>query len=552
MAKLSTDQILLKANSHARKGQVNQARKLYTSVLSRFPKNKRARAGLAELEVEPQSRQSDQELAADLRRLVEQLKRGELDAVVNNAEILLKANTENEVLWNIYGSALGRLGERKQAERAFLRAVRLAPDFVSALKNLGANYEASNDLNAAIDAYQEALLVDPRSPDLLIRIGNTLKQQGNHKEALACFERVLATDPENILALKYLGILLRLRHDFSQAVACFDRVMDQSPSLSVLKNLSSVPLGYLSSELVEKSQKHLNSVDDANADLAGKMFVQANLDRHKGEIGKAFDSFCLANSEKLNTFKEGTLDLHEDERRLKLNFLRHWTPTPTSDIAQVTTLVILGPSRSGKTSLETMLRGSRFVESAYEKWRSKGRLREVAKMQLDPETPSLHTFVEAETNSPLGTLSLEDVFYTNEDTLIADGKYILTATNPTFINHVANLNDMLPGVCFCSVQRNPADIAAEIFTTNYRKRNVHSYDPPALLRYLEWYSEMSASIVGKVRGITLKFEDILTRPQHAISQIEALVDRDLEVCDLAPKELYPANPLTKLFEQRFM
>jgi len=41
LAKLSVDQALLKAKSHARKGEIEEAQKLYNDVLQAFPKNKR-------------------------------------------------------------------------------------------------------------------------------------------------------------------------------------------------------------------------------------------------------------------------------------------------------------------------------------------------------------------------------------------------------------------------------------------------------------------------------------------------------------------------------
>ena len=47
MAKLSVDQALLKAKSLAKKGEIEEAQKLYQTVLKAFPKNKRAQQELA-------------------------------------------------------------------------------------------------------------------------------------------------------------------------------------------------------------------------------------------------------------------------------------------------------------------------------------------------------------------------------------------------------------------------------------------------------------------------------------------------------------------------
>ena len=46
MANLSVDQALSKAKSYARKGEIEEAQKLYQNVLQAFPKNGRAQKGL--------------------------------------------------------------------------------------------------------------------------------------------------------------------------------------------------------------------------------------------------------------------------------------------------------------------------------------------------------------------------------------------------------------------------------------------------------------------------------------------------------------------------
>lgn len=553
MAKQTTHQALLKAAAHARKGEVDAARQLFDTVLERFPKNKRARSGLATLEGGQPSKRNGATLLADMQRMVEQLKRGELETVAKNAAALLKMNEENVLLLNIYGVTLARLGRQKHAEYVFQKAVNLEPEFVDAQANLANIYETKNELDAAIACYQRALAVAPGSLALIVRMGEALKERGDQEDALECFERVLSIDPDNIPALRSLGGLLILRRSHAEAVACFDRLMTIFPDeLSVLKNISSVPVGYLSPELVKQSQNRLDRMDISDTDLADSMFVQAHLDKHRGEMHKAFDNICMANTEKLKTIKKDYLEENEEKRMNELKFLRGWTPTPAAQTAQIQTLIILGPSRSGKTTLEAMLQGSPYVASAYETWRRQGRLHEIADMQA--KTRSLlqrNATVEGAPN-PREAFTLAEIFYKDEDVLIAEGKHILTATNPTFINHVASLADLLPGVCFCNVQRNPAEIAAEIFATNYPRRNKYSYDPEGLLRYLNWYNEMSAAMLAKVRGITLNFEDILAQPGQALGQVEALVGRNLEVQDLVPSGFRGANPFTELFAQRFM
>ena len=49
LSNLSVDQVLTKARSHAKKGEVVEAQKLYEGILQNFSQNKRAQQGLADL-----------------------------------------------------------------------------------------------------------------------------------------------------------------------------------------------------------------------------------------------------------------------------------------------------------------------------------------------------------------------------------------------------------------------------------------------------------------------------------------------------------------------
>jgi tetratricopeptide (TPR) repeat protein len=70
-------------------------------------------------------------------------------------------------------------------------------------------YEADGKTRAeAIEAYDHALCVDPRSSEALINCGTLYYEDGNHEKASAYFRRVLALDSENALAHFNLGSVL--------------------------------------------------------------------------------------------------------------------------------------------------------------------------------------------------------------------------------------------------------------------------------------------------------------------------------------------------------
>ena len=197
-----------------------------------------------------------------------------------------------------------------------------------------------------------------------------------------------------------------------------------------------------------------------------------------------------------------------------------------------------------------MLQCSPHVASAYEAWRDRGQLARMLSLDLQKggkEPDAL--FSRKHLLTPLG---VEDIFYKNEEALIANGKHILTATSPAFVRCAAHLTDLLPGVYFCYIKRPPAEIAGQLFSKNYRIGNQYSSDPSALFAYLDWYAEMWDAMSGKVRGIALTFEDIVQHPQHALEQIEGMLGQDLQIRDLTPAGFNTVDPFAAVFAERFM
>jgi tetratricopeptide (TPR) repeat protein len=90
-------------------------------------------------------------------------------------------------------------------ERVRFMSGRSADDWLST----ALEYEADGKKKTeAIDAYERALLVDPRNEDALINCGTLHYEGGNFERASEYFQRALALDGENALAHFNLGSVL--------------------------------------------------------------------------------------------------------------------------------------------------------------------------------------------------------------------------------------------------------------------------------------------------------------------------------------------------------
>ena len=83
VAKLSVDQALLQARAHAQKGEIEDAKKLYQTVLQAFPKNKRAQQGLALLNKPKKSASAQTPPQEVINQLINLYNQGQLAEVVD-------------------------------------------------------------------------------------------------------------------------------------------------------------------------------------------------------------------------------------------------------------------------------------------------------------------------------------------------------------------------------------------------------------------------------------------------------------------------------------
>ena len=161
MAKLSVDQALSKAKSHAKKGKIHEAQRLYEDVLQAFPKNKRAQQGLAALDKHKQPNATQSPPQEAINQLINLYNQGQFAATVEQAQALTRHYPNALVIWNILGGAAAKTGQIDQAINAFKRAIAIKPDYATAHYNMGSVLRDQGKPEEAIEAYKKALSLKP-------------------------------------------------------------------------------------------------------------------------------------------------------------------------------------------------------------------------------------------------------------------------------------------------------------------------------------------------------------------------------------------------------
>ena len=123
LAKLSVDQALIKAKSHAYRGEIEEAKRLYQSILLNFSKNKRAQQGLSNLNKFSRITTTQDPPQEIINQLFNLYKQGLFSLAVEQAQILTKQYPDNFMIWNILGASAAQIDMNEEAIIAFKKVM---------------------------------------------------------------------------------------------------------------------------------------------------------------------------------------------------------------------------------------------------------------------------------------------------------------------------------------------------------------------------------------------------------------------------------------------
>ena len=236
MEKLSTDLALRKAQSHAKKGEIEEAQKMFQAVLQAFPKNKRAQRGLAALNKSKQHKGTQVPPQKVITRLINHYNQGQLVAVVDQSKTLTKQFPEAFIIWNILGAANKGLGRIQAATEAFKKVTELNPTYADGFNNLGVTLQDQGKLDEAIASYNKALSLKPDYAEACYNLGNVYKDQGKLDEAIASYNKALSLKPDYAEAYNNMGIVLQKQHTTDQAIASYKKALSLKPDYAEAYN----------------------------------------------------------------------------------------------------------------------------------------------------------------------------------------------------------------------------------------------------------------------------------------------------------------------------
>jgi tetratricopeptide (TPR) repeat protein len=132
--------------------------------------------------------------------------------------------------WNNLGLLATREGLAAEAIRYFQEALKLTPDHLVALDNLGNAYRQQKQWEEARKVFERALKVSPQDPEANYSLGMIFAQTNDNERAYEYLQRALKSRPAYPEALNNLGILYLRTQRRDQAVASFEECIRVAPA----------------------------------------------------------------------------------------------------------------------------------------------------------------------------------------------------------------------------------------------------------------------------------------------------------------------------------
>ena len=259
-----------------------------------------------------------------LAKVLEFYNSGEFDTVISRCSELEAQYTPSDVLYNLKGASYAALTKYQPAIDAYQEALKLNPS-AAIYSNIGTVFEQKGDFNAAIKNYNKAIELNPNHAQVYYNLGNTHLRMKEFELAKASYEKAVKIKPNYPKALYNLGNVFRELGQHTQAIKIYKKALKIDPNYyEVCFNMANSfkELGQL-----EKAIENYNRVISLNPDFSDAYFNLGTILYEIGSYNSAIDRFITAlkynpqHAQSFNNLGVTYLDLGDLEKA-KNNFER--------------------------------------------------------------------------------------------------------------------------------------------------------------------------------------------------------------------------------------
>ena len=219
---------------------------------------------------------------------------------------------------------------------------------------------------------QQAEKLNPDEPGILITLGEILRETREYELATAAYYKAWQKRPDIDVALFGYGVCSSFIGELQNAVSAFEGLIDRgSRSIGVLFSLSNLPPPLINSDVLSLLASARPNEGQTAADFESSVAFTRGLALDRAHQYKtAWQVFLNAN----HAIYQESIQQYRRERKTLQAILERTRNLSTSQLTcepevfrgKPLSLLILGPSRSGKTTAERLMSALPGVKRGYE------------------------------------------------------------------------------------------------------------------------------------------------------------------------------------------
>jgi Flp pilus assembly protein TadD len=457
---------------------------------------------------------------------------GQLDLAQASCEALVTRYSDYVGALHTLGLVHADKGDNSRALTCLVRAVMLNPMDWRTLTALAGVYLQLGAREMAAQTLEQARMLKPEDAAVAHTLGEIYRQEREYELAAEAFRRAYAQDRGLKAAAMGLGWSCVHLGRLDEAAAVFGELVESgSRTIKTLYALSELPAPLVKLDLLSLLDGVVadEKEDRQEFESLAAATRAAALDR-EGRYAQAWENVVVANRYPFQKSREAQARAvrwrEASEAQLRGASIEAGAGGASRD-GNPLSLFILGPSRSGKTTMEQLAASLDGVKRGYENPMVESAVRRAF------QTEGLLT----SSRFALLPLNLDGLWrdlYLSDLNKRAGAAKVFTNTHPEIIHDAARIAAALPGARFVLMKRDADDLSLRIYMKQYEATNPYAYALGDIRDYVAWYNRMIDGLTEKLpaRCRVVRYEDMVADPGAAARTVA-------ELCGLAA----PTGPL---------
>ena len=169
-----------------------------------------------------------------LNKTIELERRKDWPVLLEHSRRWTKAQPGSGIAWYSLGIAYFKAGQSAKAIEAYQQALRINPEHAEAWNNLGLAYAEAGQFAKAIEATQQALRINPEYADAWSNLGVTYDAVGQSAKAIEAYQQALRINPEFSEAWTNLGLVYGKAGQSAKAIEATQQALRINPEHAVV------------------------------------------------------------------------------------------------------------------------------------------------------------------------------------------------------------------------------------------------------------------------------------------------------------------------------